>query len=595
MKKNFALVLCIVIVVFGLLLNRLYFISVKSNIYYEKLAKYNITKTEFQPNTRGSIYDSKGKLLATNEIGFSISLSPYLNKTELDTKLDEVLAILPNYDKEKLAKTYKQYKSPYNHDNIKIIDQIEHEYMINKYPRLNLISGEFIRSASRRHYPYKELASHIVGYTAAISKKEKKSKKENKYIDTVGKAGVEKFYENFLRGELNSRRYTVNAKNEEVEEIERFVSQKNTNLTLTLDLRLQKYIHDSYKKKEFSGSLIVMDSTNGDILAALSYPEYDLNLFTKGISHKEWDKIRHDITNPFTNKISTAKYPPGSLLKMGVGLSFLNNGISKNKTVYDTGEFIFANRKFRCWLPTGHKKVNFKRSIVESCDDYYYKTSYDVGINNISETLRDLGLGQKTLIDLPDEHIGTVPNKAWKRKRFDQPWYVGETFISAIGQGYNLVTPIQLAKYFAIFAHGHEVVPHFLKKMGNYEIKYHAYDGLDPKYKKYFPLIRSAMYGACHDKRGTGTKYVQNSRYSLACKTGTAQVSSISQTQKKRLKESELAYLNRSHSWFGAFFPYKKPKYVIVAIVEHGGYGGSTLGTLVANTANYMHRLGYLK
>ena len=467
MKKNFILVLCIVIIVFGLLLNRLYYISVKSNIYYEKLAKYNITKTELQANTRGSIYDTKGKLLATNEIGFSISLSPYFNQSELETKLDEILVILPKYDKEKLIKTYNQHKSPYNHDNIKIIDQIEHAYMINKYPRINLISGVFIRSASRRHYPYKELASHIIGYTAAMNRQEKKAKKENKYIDTVGKAGVEKFYENFLRGEFNSRQYTVNAKNEEIAEIERFVSQKNTNLTLTLDLRLQKYIHDHYKNSKFSGSFIVMDSTNGDILAALSYPEYDLNLFTKGISHKEWNQIRSDITNPFTNKISTAKYPPGSLLKMGVGLSFLSNGISKNKTVYDTGEFIFANRKFRCWRSGGHHKVDFKKSIVESCDDYYYKTSYDVGINKISQTLKDLGLGQKTLIDLPDEHIGTVPNKQWKKKKFDQPWYVGETFISSIGQGYNLVTPIQLAKYFAIFSNGHEVVPHFLKKMGN--------------------------------------------------------------------------------------------------------------------------------
>jgi penicillin-binding protein 2 len=595
MNKRSKFVLYVFVLIFAILIYRIYYISITSHSYYEKLAKKNILKTQYTQNARGLIFDTKNKILALNKIGFSIFISPYLKNTDINNTLNSLIKVLPNLNKEKMLKRYKLKKSIYLHNNIKIVDLVSYDDMIYKYPRINIIDNIFIKPSSKRYYPYNDIASHIIGYVASINEYEKKHDPSyNKIIKTTGKTGIEKYYEQFLRGELNIRKYTANSKNEEIEEIQRYISNQNTNLTLTLDMRLQKFIHKYFKKHNYKGVAIVMDSTNGDILSAISAPEYDLNLFYNGISVKNWKKLINDLSKPFTNKITHGLYPPGSLVKMGVGLSFLQNGISIRDTSFCTGEYLFANQKFRCWMSHGHKVVNLRKAISRSCDDYFYKHSYKIGINNISKTLKELGLGSKTLIDLPNEFSGTVPNKDWKKNKYGQPWYVGETFISSIGQGYNLVTPIQLAKYTAFISNYHEVIPHFIKKIGNIDIKYDSLEVLDKKDKKRLRYIKKAMYDVCNTPQGTGYKYVRHSRYILSCKTGTAQVSGISQSIKKRLKEKQLKYLKRSHAWFTSFFPKSKPKYTITILVEHGGYG-SKMGTIAADIVNYMRRIGYVR
>jgi len=594
MNKKFIFILTIFVFSILTLIIRLYHISIKSNLYYEKLAKQNITKKEYSTNIRGSIFDANNRILAKNELGFSISISPHLSKKDLNSTIDKLTNIIPSLNKKNIFKKYRSQESPYSHKDIKIVDLIKYKDIITKYPRINIIKNLSISPTSKRKYPYKELASHIIGYTSPISVYEKTKNHYNEAISIIGKSGIEKYYEIFLRGELNVRKYKANAKNEEIEEIEEYISTKNTDITLTLDIRLQKFIHKYFSNKKYHGVAIVMNSQNGDILSAVSEPEYDLNLFSNGISTTQWKKLIQDINKPFTNKLTHGLYPPGSIVKLGVGLSFLQNGISQKKSTYCTGEFIFANQKFRCWKQTGHKHVNLKKAITQSCDDYFYKNSYKVGIDKISQTLKILGLGQKTLIDLPNEFKGTIPNKQWKRNKYNQTWYVGETFISSIGQGFNLVTPMQIVKFLAFISNGHDVVPHFIKKIGDYSVKYEAVDSLSKEYKKNLIPIRRAMFSACNTKHGTGYKYVRHSRYALSCKTGTAQVSRISHTQKKRLRESQLKYLKRSHAWFVSFFPKKNPKYIIVVLVEHGGYG-SKMGTIAADIVNYMRRLGYVK
>jgi penicillin-binding protein 2 len=591
-KQKFVLFIFTTVIL--LLIYKVYTISILSHDYYSKLAKNNITQTKYSLNSRGEIYDANNMLLAYNKIGFSIYIAPHLKNKDLNKTVNSIVKILPNIKKSKIYKNYKSKESFYSHSYIKIINMIDYNSMIKIYANINLIKFVKIDTTSKRVYPFKNLASHVIGYASNISKYEKNKYKYLKYADIVGKTGIEKYYELFLKGELNKQTFKVNAKNKKIKEIQRYFSKRNSNIQLTLGMRLQKYITNYFKNKKQSGVAIVMDVNNGSIISAVSYPEYDLNLFSDGISTKQWNKLINDPRRPFTNKLVHGLYPPGSLIKMGVGMSFLVNKIKKNESSYCSGEFIFANQRFRCWSSHGHKRTNLIKAIAQSCDDYFYKKSYDVGIDNISQTLRDLGYGSQTLVDLPNEFVGTVPNKKWKRYKYNKPWYVGETFISSIGQGYNLVTPMQMAKYTALLATGKEVIPHFIKQVGDLDISYTNQNSLDEKYNKPLKTIQKAMYYACNKEHGTGFKHVKNSKFTLSCKTGTTQVMSMSQSLKKRVREKDLSYFLKSHSWFTAYFPRKKPKYSITILIEHGGYG-SRVGPMVADIANYMKRLRYVK
>jgi penicillin-binding protein 2 len=297
--------------------------------------------------------------------------------------------------------------------------------------------------------------------------------------------------------------------------------------------------------------------------------------------------MRNDFNHPFTNKLINGLYPPGSVIKMGVALSFLENGIEDSYAVKCSGSIRIGNRNFRCWKTYGHGTVNFRKAIRESCDDFFYKGSLRIGINKISATLDKFGFGQQTGIDQVNEFFGVNPNKDWKQKKYKQPWYVGETVITSIGQGNMLVTPIQMARYTAYLATGKLPKPHFYK--ANYE---------EPKEldipRKNLEIMRKGMYEVTHHPKGTATKYI-NSKIAIAAKTGTAQVVTIPQSEKVRMKESELKYYQRSHAWLTTYGPYKNPKYVVTVLVEHGGHGGEAAGEITSKIFDKLYELGYIK
>ena len=331
-----------------------------------------------------------------------------------------------------------------------------------------------------------------------------------------------------------------------------------------------------------------MNANTGEVLAAGSFPEFDNNIFVSGISYKKWDELRNDLNHPFTNKLVNGLYPPGSVWKMGVALALLENGLSKDFTTTCDGAFPLGNRKFRCWKEKGHGTVNFKKAIRESCDVFFYKASLNIGIRNIKKTMDKFGFGQKTGIDQVNEFIGINPNPTWKYNRYKSPWAKGETVISAIGQGYVLVTPMQIARYISYLASGKLPKPHIFKE--NYE---------EPKDvdidEKNLNIIRSGMYDVVNNKKGTAYWHTLSSKVKIAGKTGTAQVVSIPQSEKKRMLESELEYFKRSHAWFSAYGPYKNPQYVVSVVVEHGGHGGSAAGLIVSKIFNKLLELGYIK
>jgi len=587
LKLIFIFILLVIIT----LLARVYFLSIKSNTYYEELSKRNYIKKIHDVPNRGIIKDRNGKALAMNKLGFSINLRPHLRSYKNKQKLEKLISLInlhfPEYKKETLYKEYKKSDSPYRHDFVKVVKYIPYDKFFKKYTLFNSLEDIQIQSEVKRIYPYRKNASHIIGYVGKASKLDIEKNNFSRHSGIIGKIGLEKYYNDKLQGELGYRNVKVNALNKELEVLEEKKASTDNDLTISIDIELQKYIQDNFTGK--GGAVIVMNANTGELLTASSFPEFDNNIFVDGISVDEWNKMRNDFNHPFTNKLINGKYPPGSVIKMGVALSFLENGIKPSYTVYDTGAITLGKRNFRCWKQKGHGRVGFSKAIRESCDDFFYKGSLKIGINNISETLEKYGIGQKTGIDLNNEHYGTNPNKDWKQKRHNLPWYVGETVITSIGQGEMLTTPMQIARYTAFLATGKLPTPHFAKE--GYKVPTEI-----PHKEKELDLIRKGMYEVVNHKKGTLYRYNRNAKVKTAGKTGTAQVVSIPQSEKKRMKESELEYYHRSHAWVTTYGPFKsEQKYVVTVIVEHGGHGGSAAGFMVRNIYNKLYELGYIE
>ncbi len=583
------LIIYFVILVCLLLLIRVYSLSIKSNTYYEELSKKNYIKTKYEVAPRGAILDRNGKILAQNKIGFAILIKPHMRKIKYKKDLERILhkinKYFPKYTYEKLYKEYRKNDSVYKHDYITVVDHIGYDEFFPHYSQFSTNEFVQIKSSGKRYYPYKDIAAHVLGYTGKVNKKDILKNKDEIHYKSIGRSGLERYYNKVLQGTLGKKTVKVNAYYKVVEELDE-VKSKSNDIKTTIDIELQTYIHNLFKDK--AGAVIVMDIKTGEILSAGSYPEFDNNIFVNGISNKKWDEIRTDLNHPFTNKLVNGLYPPGSVIKMGTAISFLQNDIKPSFKVYCSGVIKLGKRKFRCWKHYGHGKTDFRKAIRESCDDFFYKGSLKIGINKISKTLDKFGFGKQTGVDQPNEFRGVNPNKLWKNKKYNQPWYIGETVVSSIGQGFIAVTPMQIARYTASMANGKLPRPHFKKddsliQSTNLNIK-----------KSDLKLIQKGMYDVINAKGGTATKYVK-SKIKIAGKTGTAQVVGIPQEEKKRMKESDLKYFKRSHAWLTTYAPFNKPQYVVTVLVEHGGHGGSAGGEIVSKIYNKLIDLGYIK
>ena len=591
---RYKVIVLLMIAIWVLMINRLYEVSIKSNYYYERLAKENIEqKMDIKP-IRGEILDRNGELLAKNLIGFSLLLKPHMkiDSKEFNTTLNLIKNSFKDIDSNLLIKVYKKKSSPYNHKFIQVIDFISYDDMLKVYPKLSLNSNIKIEAATKRYYPYGKYLAHVIGYVAKANQKDVKKDKVVKIVGKVGKAGLERYYNKVLQGELGYRIVKVNAYNKELEELKIVRPKSNRDIKLSLDAKLQKFIYDSLEDK---AAVVIVSKVDGEILAAVSTPSYDPNLFVDGISVKEWKKIQNNLEHPFTNKLVHAIYPPGSVIKMGVAL--VTSKVAGANYAFEP-EFCRgfirigkSKHKFRCWSHWGHGSVDLRKSIRESCDVFYYNKALNIGIDKLSKGLNSIGLGVKSGVDLPREYRGIIPNKEWKRKRYHQSWYKGETAIAAIGQGYTSVTVMQIARYTAFLATGNLPVPHFATLIDNMPYEQNITKvKFDPIV---FETIRAGMYDVCNNKRGTAYKAMHNLPIVVAGKTGTAQVTSIPQDVKKRAKEEDLEYFKRSHAWLTTYAPYNNPKYVVTVLVEHGGHGGSTAGPIAAKIYRWMYQNGY--
>lgn len=593
---KYKIVIVIFVIFWGILLHRLYNISVKSNIYYEKLAKENIEKKIHSKPTRGEILDRKGKILAYNKIGFSISIAPHLDigkKKKLDSTIDTIVSYFPDLNKSVMKKVYQQQSSHYNHKFIKVVDFIQYDRMISHFPTLSLNDNILIEAETNRYYPYQKYASHIIGYIGRSNQKENDKDPVVEIVGRVGKSGLERSYNSVLQGELGYQIFKVNARNKEIELLKNVDAKDNKNIITNIDMALQEMIYKRFG--DDIGAAVVM-RPNGEVLAAVSVPSFDPNLFVGGISFKDWKALQENLDHPFTNKFIHGTYPPGSTIKMGMALAFSNaNPELLDKSEHCRGYIKLgrADHKFRCWSNWGHGETSLRKAIRESCDVFFYNKSLVVGIDAIAKNMRDFGFGTITGIDLPTEYSGIMPDKNWKMRRYKQPWYMGETVISSIGQGYVLSTPMQIARYTALVATSNLVTPQIASIVDNQivqkvEIPFH----FNPKH---LTEIRLGMYDACNHPKGTAYKALHEMPFLIAGKTGTSQVVSISQDVKKRISEEDMEYYTRSHAWITTYAPYEEPQIIVTVLIEHGGHGGSAAGPIVADIYRWLHQKGHVK
>lgn len=593
MKVKF--ILAIFISLWLMLIVRVFYLAVESNTYYEQLSYNNTVKSELIAPVRGEIVDRNNNPIAINKLGFKIQLRPHLlSKKEqhvFDQEIENLITVLPSLEKEKLIKNYKKKDSYYNHDFIDIVNFISYEEILPVYTLLNLRKNLKIISAPKRYYPYHEIAAHSIGYVSRANKKDIKNDSLIELIGYTGKTGVEKYYNTYLQGKAGEREIKVNANNQEIEELSYKKPIEDSKLTLSIDMELQKYISSLFEHK--AGAVIVMN-IDGAILSASSYPEYNLNTFVSGISYEDWDKLSNSLDKPFTNKLVNGLYPPGSVIKTGLGLLYITTDLDEHWSVNCESSLPLGGRIFRCWKHRGHGTTDVRKAIRESCDDFFYKGSLIVGNKKMSEGLIRYGLGQKTGVDLPNEFIGIVPSRDWKRKKYNRSWNVGETVNMSIGQGDFLTTPMQIAQFTALMATGKLPTPHFAKKIGDKIYESKVDDVLSDEEKRKLPLIQKAMYEVCNYPSGTATGYL-NSKVTIAGKTGTAQVVGILQDIEERELEHEMEYYTRSHAWFTSYGPYKNPQYVVMVMVEHGGHGGAAAGSIVSDIYNKLLELKYIK
>ena len=431
-----------------------------------------------------------------------------------------------------------------------------------------------------RQYLNGEMTAQIIGFTGEVSREDLDRDNPEKLSsgDIIGKFGIEKFLDAHLRGKSGAEQVEVNVAGKAIRSLGRIPSLPGDNVVLTINSALQEAAWTAMGDR--AGAVAVLDPRSGAVLALVSSPSFDPNLFNGGISFDDWENLSNDPRHPMENRSISGQYPPGSTYKPVIAAAALEEGlITRRATFYCNGTFEMGDRTFRCWQAKGHGNVNLHRAIVESCDVYFYNLGKLLGVDRIAAYARAFGLGAPLGIDLNREKGGLIPTKQWKLSRFREPWQMGETISLAIGQGYNLVTPIQLANIYATLANGGTVYrPRLIKQLESSDghvVKRYGPEkqGVLPVRPQNIQLINQGLWGAVNEKGGTGY-ILKRQEQDVAGKTGTAQVIGLPQDEKAR-KTKRVSAAFRDHALFVCFAPYGNPEIVVAVILENAGHGGS--------------------
>lgn len=584
-----------VLVCFGVLLARFVWLQVIQYNYYHTRAEENRIALLPVVPSRGLIVDRNGTVLANNYAAYTLEITPS-KLSNLEGTIDALAQFVDIQPKDR--KRFKRLmEDSKNFDSLPIRSHLTEEEVARFTARRFMFPGVEIKARLFRHYPLGELASHVVGYIGRINTKDldqiADDDKEEEYQGTeyYGKTGLEQHYEYILHGQSGFEQVEVDAGGHALRSLSRTDPVSGGNLHLTLDAKLQQIAENAFGDRR--GALVAMDPKTGGVLAMVSMPRYDPNLFVDGIDPANWNLLNNSPDRPMINRAINAAYPPGSTFKPFMALGALTTGKrTAGQIISDPGFFNFGNHQFRDDKKGGHGAVDMYKSIVVSCDTYYYRLANDMGIDAIAAFMGQFGFGSRSGVDIDGEAKGVLPSPEWKRKRFKKPeqqkWFAGETISIGIGQGYNAYTPIQLAQAVATLANnGVMYRPHLVDFIEDPRTGVKTPVEPEPLRtialkQEHIDTIKKAMAGV--NREGTGAQAFAGAEYTSGGKTGTAQVFSLKGgAYKEGATKKEL----RDHALFIAFAPLDNPRIALAVLVENGGFGAQAAAPIARQVIDY--------
>jgi penicillin-binding protein 2 len=585
-----------VLVAFALLFARFFHLQVLQHATYASKAEENrISIVPIAPN-RGLILDRNGVVLARNYSAYTLEIFPAKVK-DLERTIQELGELIDVQAKDR-ARFRKLHAETRNAESLPIRTRLSDEEVARFAANRYRFPGVEIKARLFRQYPYGALASHVIGYIGRINQKDQERLAELEVeanyrgTDFIGKAGLEASYQQELHGTTGFEQVEIDAGGRGIRTLARTPAQAGNNVTLTLDIKLQEVAESAFGERR--GAMVAIEPSTGGVLAFVSKPGFDPNLFVDGIDPQSWAELNNSPDRPLNNRAIAGVYPPGSTFKPFMAMAALETGKRHFRSaIHDPGFFEFGGRRFRDSKPGGHGTVDLHKSIVVSSDTFYYQLANDMGIDAIAGFMAKFGFGAKSGIDLEGEATGVLPSPEWKQKRFRRPeqqkWYAGETISIGIGQGYNAYTPIQIAVAMStLAANGDMYRPRLVSHIDNLRTGERRH--IEPVLAQRIPFkpenvdfVKRAMAGV--NKEGTGARAFGNAEYTNGGKTGTAQV--VGMKQGEKYDEKKIAERHRDHSLFIVFAPLDSPKIALVAIVENGGFGARAAAPIARTVLDY--------
>lgn len=577
-KQRLSIAAGVVVLMFCGLFFRVWFLQVYEYERFETLSNDNRIRLQSVSPARGEIFDRNGRLLAENKPVYSVEILPS-QVDDMDALLNQIARLI-HLDEQSVESFLEQVRSRPSFESQTLKLALSEAEVARYAVHQHKLNGASLEVQVVRNYPYGEETAHSVGYVGRISQDDLAEIDREAYrgIRYIGRLGIEGMYEEQLRGKIGFEQVETTAHGRSVRVLESESPINGEDLILGLDIDLQIMARQALG--DYRGSIVALDPTSGDVLAFVSNPVYDPNLFINGISQENYGKLRDSLDRPLLNRALNGRYAPGSTIKGLVGLAALEYGISPASTEICPGWYSLpgSSQRYRCWRHAGHGSVTLQSAIAQSCDVYFYSVAQQLGIDYLHGFLTEFGLGRRTGIDLHNEPTGLVPSKEWKERARDEVWYPGETVITGIGQGYMLVTPIQLAVMTATLANnGTRVVPRLVTavRAADHETVQELPILIKQQVNLSDPgsmsIISDAMQEVTHGERGTARAIGADALYRMAGKSGTAQVIGIAQDEK--YDADKIPERLRDHALFVAYAPVENPKIAVVVIVENGGSG----------------------
>jgi penicillin-binding protein 2 len=585
-----------VLAAFGLLLARFVWLQVLQHDAYRAKAEENrISIVPLSPS-RGLVMDRNGVVVARNTLAYTLEISP-ARVADLESTISELAEYVDIQPRDR-ARFRKALQETKNAESLPIRTRLTDEEVGRLAANRWRFTGVDIRARLFRQYPHGEVASHLLGYIGRVTTRDQERLEElgeganYRGTDYIGKSGIESSYQQDLHGITGVERVEIDAAGRGIRTLSRIASQPGSNVTLTIDIGLQEVAERAFGERR--GALVAIEPGTGGVLAFVSRPGYDPNLFVDGIDPASWEALNNSPDLPLNNRAIAGVYPPGSTFKPFMALAALELGKRTPKsTIFDPGYFVFGDRRFRDSKPGGHGTVDLYKSIVMSSDTYYYMLANDMGIDAIAAFMKRFGFGSRTGIDLEGEAVGVLPSPEWKMARFRRPeqqrWYAGETISIGIGQGYNAYTPMQLAVAMATLANnGVMYRPHVVSHIDNPRTGERRYVephlASDLKLRpEHVAFVKQAMAGVT--KEGTGRGAFAGAQYTSGGKTGTAQV--VAMKQGEKYDETRVTERLRDHSLYIAFAPLDSPKIALAVLVENGGFGARAAAPIARIVLDY--------